>query len=354
MKLNTLLSLVLLVFLLNCNADIDEPTVDDIAIVEEMEEEIACAPEEILNLTETNTSTGLNSLNTEWDVTFTETTIALSHETDCVFYCESKEYFVFSKSEDCIVLEHAYTWVDDEFYAPTTINEYTEDVIFSMQEWIEDEKFIGKLNYSTTDFSGNTIDIERSFYLTLSMDDFETDTMTEYTSFEDCYNSQLPLLIDVNNDGVNDFSFDQYTSNATTMPSFLSSSITLNPLNSDNQLLATDLIAQSNSVLFPKNDFDQMDSQDGYPFNGDFAVLTTYVDYDDTTFKQYNHWRSMFTDSMDASIVMLEDATTFVEMTIDSQIYYGWIKYSIVPETCYIEVIDTYLHSVPNEHITTY
>lgn len=334
----SILSLFVLLTLFSCN---NEP-LGFTEIDTELTQNIVCVTQD-LGLTTVNITTPINTNNgieeKDWYVEYTVNTVELFYYFSCGIECASKQYYVFDKTADCLTFSHAYTTSKDLYSPYTIVSETQQTMTFLLQEWVEDTKLVGEINY-TDAASGNFI--QKQFWIDILPSNFYV--QEPYIAFNNCFGQQNPIAIDVNNDGINDFVIDYSTvTNTTATPNLESSPIILNSAQPENKILRRTFFG------------DFILEGDNTPYNTEFtggplteATIATYKDYE-APYKNNNHWESTYLESF-LSAVDFNSDYIIVTVNIDGLDYYGWINFSLDLANCTLIINNTYLSSTPNQH----
>ena len=261
--------------------------------------------------------------------------------------------FVFKKTENCPQFYYAY--VDTEGYFRTRIGVNDIKVLgVYIQEWIEDKKFVGKIRYE------NEYGFEKvkNFWVEFTTDNYYNFNYNSQT-IENCITNITPVNIDMNNDGIIDFTFQN---DVNTIPLGKYSKIKALPKN-NNYILVSSYRPASvyyiplKTIIFetPFTTSGKTESQHlDHPEN----VLGLLIDYS-KPYDRFNYWFSEtevgyynpnFPDS--TFFGNNNDDYILVKLEKDGLYYYGWIKIKVNYANCQFEVLETYLNPNPNEHVS--
>ncbi|PNQ72651.1 hypothetical protein C1T31_10920 [Hanstruepera neustonica] len=310
-----------------------------------------------LGLTEANALITVDNyyenLEVTWTAKYSEKTLELSYERICGEECIGKDVYVFKKINDCIKYEYYYnTYTILMTPTVTSIKEVFSEHDFIIQEYIPNEKLVGRL---IGEYGGITENID--FWIDFTTDDFFIEEVPNYISFQNCLNNQLPLVIDVNNDGTNDFKFTYYdelldgsSSSDNRWISKLSSYVNIEGTNSNNVILCNEFdgIYRGAGISPSELPF----SSDEFTTSSDSYLSIYYVDFvheDNYPYKQYNFWTSRDGDAFYTS--NLSNFHYIIKMILNGEPHYGYINFSILGNDCEIIIHETYLNPTPNEHI---
>ena len=215
---------------------------------------------------------------------------------------------------------------------------------FQFQDWEEDSLFSGELtfNYGPDSLIGT---VTRKFWVEFGPDD-EYIAPTISDSFEESLGTQLPIRIDLNNDATDDFVFDYSIEEFDSSIHRKRFNLRCDPLNAQNNVLAKEDLFYSDHILVGTNSssFEAVLSNDS---NRNFAYRQEF----EAPFQNYNQWVLTYRNQP-ADWVSGYSPYIMLRMNIGGQFYFGWIqiKMNFVDST--LEVLNTYFHPVPNEHIT--
>jgi hypothetical protein len=286
-----------------------------------------------------------------WEGTYTDNAVKISYTKKLDNHGASETLnFVFNKTGDCLQIDRGYEFYNGGSGDVSAITQvYVLD--FKIKDWEIDKKFTGELVYR--DHHDKQI-YTLKFWIEFTEEDYKIED-TNYTYFSDCLSSQLPINLDLNNDGKTDYSIlsvEDFDNGNT--PTFTSNTI---------KLVSTD--ESINEILSPK------DSSIPYPviFEPPFSSENTKkydankqnslevrnsldVFYEFASpYESYNFFlQNNLTNYKELS--NNKDDYYLVRMTFDENSYYGWIKIEFSTADCYITVLDTFLSPIPNEHIS--
>ncbi|WP_223033292.1 hypothetical protein [Hanstruepera marina] len=335
---------------LNCQNDDDNQDNSSIP-----EEETCEMQFDDLGLTESNafitfTYSGISE-NVAWTARYSENTVELSYNDYCGDECNSKNIFIFKKLNDCIKYDYSYS-VNNEHSTGgySWIEEYFSEHDFIIQEYLPDERLVGRL---VTDNFGINENID--FWIDLTTDDFFIEEVPNYISFQNCMSDLLPFHIDVNNDGTHDFKF---TYSQEVVDEFIfeniipykRSRINIKANNGDHTILGI----YFGGVLSRAglSNYDLPASTEDFPDEGNEYLSMTHYDFlyeNNYPYKQFNFWTSQDGYAFETS--NLSDIHYAIKMIVNGEPHYGYINFSILGNDCEIIIHETYLNPTPNEHI---
>ena len=251
--------------------------------------------------------------------------------------------FIFSKLENCLKVERAYKYYDGKAVDVSAITQMkiTE---FYIHNWEKDKKFSGLVFYIDP-HDKNTY--SRKFWVEFTEDDKE-EINNNYLFFNDCLGSKLPIEIDMNNDNIVDFKLDYETINDTgNNPNYNRYTVKLiSTFENQNKILSPEKSRGPYTVLFEPPFTSENKKQ---YFNEVKNELDVFYEFEEP-YQKYNFFLNnnlTYKGVLDNS----KDDYYIVSMTIDNKLYYGWIKFSFNAQNCEVQVLETYLNNIENEHI---
>ncbi|NIK92148.1 hypothetical protein GZ212_08285 [Mangrovimonas sp. CR14] len=281
-----------------------------------------------------------------WEVNFTDDTLLLFYDYPAGDEGYINTTFKFKKKSDCILFDYGYTaQIDAVDFDWGGIFESTATYEIIVQEWIPDEKFVGRL-IATENGTTSSYD----FYVTLTDLDYISIEDLNYISFDDCMGNVLPLEIDLNNDGTPDFSFDSediLVNYSTNQLSHLDSYLYFKALNPNNKVLGN-----FDDFMFVVQSESTIQSSEAMVYEENEGVFGFYRDYTSNSqfpYMLYNNW---YENNIPIPIISQYNYI-FIRMEINGQPHYGYVRFSLDPFiTCSLTIEETYLNPTPNEHIT--
>jgi hypothetical protein len=287
-------------------------------------------------------NTGLN--NPLWEATYSSQSVILKFAIRGGFHNDVKEYiFKFNKENGCLVFDHAY-YLSTNLYDPPFVNHIIVNSI-EIQEWNTDTLLSGKVTYARDIPANPEPPVTRNFWVELDTDDYFDEPILTPIYFNSCIGNLLPITLDLNNDGTDDFSFD-YTQNSMTQ---------FSPVKEEYMIVANSLDA-NNTILRPdNNNYDIPSIVFSPPFDSDNKRV--YADIDKRlgylielpgNYNQYSYWVTHSDRYSDRDT----EGYIIVKMTLNGQDHYGWIQLKLSVENCSFEIIDSYFNPTPNEHVS--
>ncbi|WP_397447054.1 hypothetical protein [Polaribacter sp. R77954] len=257
--------------------------------------------------------------------------------------------FVFTKVDNCLQINRGF-----EFYNGGTgdISAITEvDVLeFYVKDWQINKKLAGQVVYRDHhDKLVKTL----NFWLEFTTEDYVV-TNTDYKKFSNCFGDKLPIDIDLDNDGVTDYSIRaEEVIDFANRPNFVAYNIKLVSTDEEiNEILSPKGVSIPFPVIFEPpfstentrsyaaNKFNSLDVKNSLDVFYEFSA--PYENYN--FFLQNNlTYKKEFENTIDDYYA--------VKLVRNNENYYGWIKIDFNALDCNIAVLDTYLSPNAEEHI---
>lgn len=280
-----------------------------------------------------------------WTGTYSENSIKINYTKSVGTDGESETYtFIFDKTDDCPEIERAYKFYDgsDDDISAVTEMQVLE---FYVKQWKVDQLFSGLIYYKdphTKEF------VSIKFWVDFTEENFEAEN-TNYYFFSDCFGNKLPINIDINEDGVTDYKMiSEETRDIGNTPQFNIYTIKLESTNqSENQILSPKNNQAPYSVIFEAPFTSENKKQ---YLNGAKSALDVFYEFD-APYQNFNY----FLDNNLTNKKVLENNKVdyyIISMNLNDKIFYGWIKFEYSTENCNIEILETYLNPVSEEHIS--
>ena len=291
-----------------------------------------------------------NSESAIWRGSYAENTVKISFTVDLNDNNTTETLtFVFNKIDDCLQIDYGY-----EFYNGSTadISAITQVSVLavSIQNWEIDENFSGQITYRDHhDKFIKTLD----FWVDFTTNDYLPET-TNYTYFSNCFADKLPIDIDLDNDGITDYTIiaDEVVDFAN-RPNFIAYNIKLISTDEEiNEILSPRGVGIPFPVLFePPFSSNNTRSYAANKFNSIDVRNSLDVFYEfDAPYENYNFflqnsltYKKEFENNKDDYYA--------VKLIRNNENFYGWIKIDFNAINCHIAVLDTYLSPNAEEHI---
>lgn len=275
-------------------------------------------------------------------ISFTET-VGIDGETETMV-------FVFTKVDDCLQLDRAFKYYYGSYGDISAVTQmYLLEVYIN--EWVKDKKFNGQIIYR--DHHDKLI-YTHNFWIEFTEDNYEAEK-TNYTYFADCFLDDLPIDIDLNNDGNTDYTlnYEELRDTGNT-PQY--NAYTIKLISTDETI--NEILSPKNSsipypVIFePPFSSENTKKYDANKHNSEDVRNALDVFYEfDAPYEDYNYFlQNNLTNKKE--FANKKDDYYVVRMTFDGNSYYGWIKVDFSATNCYIEILDTYLNPTPDQHIS--
>lgn len=253
---------------------------------------------------------------------------------------ESEKFSFIIKKGNCLTIDYAYKFYDGKFYDVSALT-IMEVLDFGYQTHISKKLITGFVSFK--DPHSKEI-ITKKFWVNLKTK--PTEEAPIY--FKNCIGNQIPIAIDMNKDGITDFSFEtEIIENKSNKPNFKRYKVYLKSNQASNGILSPIKNNPPYTVIFEAPFTSQntqiyiTDVKDELDIFYEFAA----------PFESYNFWvnngltySELLTNSKEDYYLVSLRQGTFV--------YYGWIKFRFLVRNCQIQVLDTYLHPIANQHIS--
>jgi hypothetical protein len=280
-----------------------------------------------------------------WEGTYTDNAVKISYTQKAGTDGETETLaFVFNKKGGCLQIDHGYKYY---YGSVADISAVTEMPVFEfkMIDWEIDKKFTGQLVYKDHHTKQiNTI----LFWVEFTEDDYEIED-TNYTYFSDCLLTKLPINIDVDKDGTNDYTIlYQKGRNIGNSPAYNFYEI---------KLVSTD--EEKNEILALKGGKDQYPIIFEAPFSSEDTktyssgiknTLEIFYEFD----APYENYNFFLNNNLTYKNTLKNNKEDYflVKMNFGDKKFYGWIKFKYDVLNCEIEVLETYLNPIETEQVS--
>ncbi|SDR81638.1 hypothetical protein SAMN05216503_1024 [Polaribacter sp. KT25b] len=324
---------------------------DETILITGIEGEIICDVSEIEVSASDNIVIADDESPVFWQGTYTDNSVKISYTKNAGTDGETETLaFVFNKKDGCLQIDRCYKYY---YGSVADISAVTEMQVFEfkMKDWEIDKKFTGQLVYKDHhDKQTYTI----NFWVEFTEENYEVED-TNYTYFSDCFDNQLPIDIDLNKDGITDYSIiSEEKFDLGNVPNFAYNNIKLISVDeSINEIHSPKKSSIPYTVIFePPFTSEDTKKYDANKFDSEEVKNSLDVFYEFAApYESYNFFlQNNLTYKKELS--NNKDDYYIVKMAIDENSYYGWIKIEFSATECYIAVVDTYLESIPNKHIS--
>lgn len=330
-----------LVFLWSCNESLNET----------IEGSIICDTTEVIVSESDNYVYKTNSEPVQWQGTYTNNIVQISFTESVGTDGETEKMsFVFTKVDDCLQIDYAYKYYYGSYGDISAITQM--DLLdVSINEWVKDKNFSGQIVYR--DHHDKQI-YTHNFWIDFTEDNYQTEK-TNYSYFADCFLDDLPIDLDLNNDGNTDYTLTyEETRDTGNTPQY--NAYTIKLISTDETI--NEILSPKNSsipypVIFePPFSSENTKKYDANKFNSADVRNALDVFYEfDAPYEDYNYFlQNNLTNKKEFN--NKKDDYYLVRMTFNDNSYYGWIKVDFSATECYIEVLDTYLSPTPNQHVS--
>lgn len=318
---------------------------EEVPVYTEIEGKIVCDISEIDISTADNVVLLDNVTPVVWKGTYTDTTVKIRYTKKSGTDGETETLnFVFNKKGDCLQIDHAYKYY---YGAVADISAVTEMPVFEfkMKDWEIDKKFTGQLVYK--DHHNKQI-YTTKFWVEFTKEDYEVED-TNYIYFSDCLLNKLPIPIDVDKDGTNDYAIIYKKGRDTgNDPQYNFYEI---------KLVSTD--EEKNKILALKGGNDQYPIIFEVPFSteetqtytsGIKNTLEVFYEFD-APYQKYNFFLN---NNLTYKNTLKNDKEDYflVKMNFGDKKFYGWIKFKYDVLNCKIEVLETFLNPIETKHVS--
>ena len=280
-----------------------------------------------------------------WEGTYSDTSVKISYTKKIGNNDETETFiFAFNKRGNCLEIARGYEYYYGSYFDVSAI---TKMPIFDLEikDWDIDKKITGQITYR--DHHNKQV-YKVKFWVEFTEDDYEIEDTT-YTYFSSCLDNKLPINIDLNKDGNTDFILGyEEENNIGNTPNFSSYTIKLFSAHDDD----------SNLILSPKKDNSPYFIIFNPPFSSEntrkyHTGVKNTLDVFDEYEAPYQGYNYFLNNNLTYSEILEDNKNDYflIRMTISDKHYYGWIKLNFEATSCSIEVLETYLHNVENEHI---
>ncbi|KOY53036.1 hypothetical protein [Polaribacter dokdonensis] len=280
-----------------------------------------------------------------WEGTFNDDTVTISFTTPVGSDGETEtKAFIFNKKDDCLTKNRAYEYYNGESVDVSAVTEMDISE-FYIKEWVVDEKLTGFVVYTDPH---DKITYSKKFYVEFTADDFQVE-FTNFLLFEDCMLDKLPAEIDMNSDGIVDFklTYDE-VNDVGNRPRYNQYTIKLTSTFEDQNKILSPVKNQEPYFIVHEPPFTS-ENKTQY-INGVKDALDVFYEYD----APYQNFNYFLNNNLTYSSTLKNNKDDYfiISMTLNNEVYYGWIKFSVNTQNCEASIIDTFLSSIANEHVS--
>jgi hypothetical protein len=278
-----------------------------------------------------------------WEGAYNESTVKISYTKP--IGSESETFtFIFDKVESCLKPKRAFKFYDGKEVDISAVTEMSVSEFYT-KEWEIDKKFAGNIIYKDPH---DKLTYSEKFWVEFTEENFEMEN-TNYTFFNDCFGNKLPIDLDINTDGIVDFKIiSERVRDIGNTPRFNHYTIKLISTNEDeNEILSPRKTQGPYSVIFEPPFTSENTRQ---YFNEVKNALDVFYEFD-APYQGHNYflnnnltYKNFFEND--------KDDYYLIKMGLDNKAYYGWIKFTFNSAECNIEVLDTFLNTNADEHIS--
>ena len=280
-----------------------------------------------------------------WKGTYSETSIKISFTKDIGNDGESEKYaFIFNKTDYCPKIIRAYKFYNGNKVDVSAISEI--DILsFNIKDWINDLKFSGIVTYKEPH---NNHFVSRKFWIEFTEENKEIEN-TNYLFFSDCFGNKLPIKIDINKDGIIDYKMiSEETRDIGNNPQFNFYTVKLISTNENkNQILSPISNITPHTVIYEA----PFTSENKIQYMNDVRnALDVFYEFD-APYQNYNYFLN---NNLTNKGILENNKNDYyiISMDFNNKRFYGWIKIHFNSSNCQIEILDTFLNTIPNQHIT--
>lgn len=254
--------------------------------------------------------------------------------------------FVINKDKNCLKKQYAYKFYNGKKVDISAVTEMTFKE-FYIKEWDIDKTLSGLLVYTDPHDKKS---YSRKFFVHFSAVDYEQEA-SDFLFFKDCLLDKLPIDIDMNTDGVIDFTLTyELVNDIGNTPKYNQYNLQLNAtFQEKNKILSIKNNEGPHSVVF-EPPFTSLDKV----FYSSNVKYSLDVFYEFTTpYESYNYFLD---NNLTYSNMLKNNLKDYfiISLSIDTKIYYGWIEFYVNTAACDLGVTATYLNSVAEEHVYVY
>lgn len=286
-----------------------------------------------------------------WKGSYTDDSVRINYTKKLNNYGAAETLnFVFNKVDNCLQIDRGYEFYDGGVSDISAITQvYVLEVY--IKDWEIDKKFTGQIVYR--DHHDKLIK-NLNFWVEFTTDDYVIED-TNYTYFPDCFTSKLPIDIDLDNDGITDYSIlSEEVIDFANRPNFVAHTIKLVSTDETiNEILSPRGVSIPFPVIFePPFSSENTRKYDANRFNSVDVRNALDVFYEfDTPYESYNFFlQNNLTYQKEFS--NNKDDYYAIKLIRNNESFYGWIKIDFNALDCKIEVLDTFLNPTPNENIS--
>ncbi|WP_334057332.1 hypothetical protein [Polaribacter sp. P097] len=280
-----------------------------------------------------------------WEGSYNDDTVTISFTTPVGTDGETEtKAFIFDKKDDCLTKNRAYEYYNGENVDVSAVTEM-EVSEFYIKEYIEDEKFTGYVVYTDPH---DKITYSKKFYVEFTTDDFKVE-ITNFLLFEDCLLDKLPIEIDLNSDGIVDFNLTyEEVNDVGNRPRYNQYTIKLTSTFEDQNKILSPIKNQEPYFIVHEPPFTS-ENKTQY-INGVKDALDIFYEYE-APYQNFNYFLDN-TLTYSSTLKNNIDDYFIISMSLNNEIYYGWIKFTVNTQNCEAAILDTFLSTTADEHVS--
>ncbi len=334
-------SLLLIIFIFSCNANETTEEINN----NENNEVTVCANTNVSISKQDNIVIPHATNPVFWEGSYNNNNLTISFTKPVGTDGETEtKAFIFDKKGNCLTKNRAYEFYNGELNDVSAVTEITVSE-FYIKEWIVDEKLTGLIVY-TDPHDKKTY--SRKFWVEFTSSDFKADT-TNFLRFEDCFLNKLPIEVDMNSDNIIDFELTyEEINNIGNTPKYNQYTIKMvSTYENKNKILSKKRNQQPYFIIHQPPFTSENKKQ---YLVGVKDILDVFFEYE----APYQNFNYFLNNNLTNSNVLENNRDDYfiVSLSLNDEIFYGWIQFNFNVKNCEVEIIDTYLNPIAGEHIS--
>ncbi|MEN8878684.1 MAG: hypothetical protein ABF311_00835 [Polaribacter sp.] len=279
-----------------------------------------------------------------WKGKYNESFVKLSFTTSIGDNGETEtQTFILNKDNNCLKKQSAYKFYNGKKVDISAVTEMTITE-FYVKEWDIDKTLSGLLVYTDPHDKKS---YSRKFFVHFSAIDYEQEA-SNFLFFKDCLLGKLPIDIDMNADGIIDFKLTyELLNDIGNTPKYNQYTLQLNStFEEKNKILSIKKNEGPHFIVFEPPFSSLNKTSYSTEVKSSLDIFYEFA----TPYESFNYFLD---NNLTYSNILKNDLKDYfiVSLSIDGEIYYGWIAFYMNTASCNVGVTALHLNTVANEHV---